>query len=187
MNLIIFGPPGAGKGTQADFIVSARGTAHISTGDLLREAVKNETETGLMAKTYMDEGKLVPDEVVIEIIRQKTDALGGGGFLLDGFPRTTAQACALDEMLEKQGMKISAVISLEVNEGEVVERLLKRAEIEGRTDDNESVIRKRLDVYREQTLPLADYYKSRGVFHGIDGTGAIEEVRGRIDSVVSSL
>lgn len=186
MNLIIFGPPGAGKGTQAEFISSSFGVAHLSTGDMLRDAVRNETETGLLAKSYMDSGKLVPDEVVIEIIRQKLEGLGGAGFLLDGFPRTAAQARALDGMLEGGGRSIDAVLSLEVDEGEIVRRLLKRAEIEGRTDDNEAVIRERMEVYKRQTLPLAEYYGGRGVFRSIDGTGTVDEVRGRIHSEISA-
>ncbi|MCY4047413.1 MAG: adenylate kinase [Candidatus Dadabacteria bacterium] len=185
MNLIIFGPPGAGKGTQAEFISASFGVAHISTGDMLREAVKNETETGLLAKSYMDAGKLVPDEVVIEIIRQKIENLGGAGFLLDGFPRTAEQARALDGMLESRREAIDAVLSLEVDEEEIVKRLLLRAETEGRADDNEAVIRERMNVYRRQTLPLAEYYGNRGVFRAIDGTGTIDEVRGRIHSEVS--
>ena len=186
MNLIIFGPPGAGKGTQAEFISASFGVAHISTGDMLREAVRNRTETGLLAKSYMDAGKLVPDEVVIEIIRQKIEGLDGAGFLLDGFPRTAEQARALDSMLEGRREAIDAVLSLEVDEEEIIKRLLIRAETEGRADDNEDVIRERMDVYKRQTLPLAEYYGDRGVFRPVDGTGTIDEVRGRIHSEVSS-
>ncbi len=187
MNLIIFGPPGAGKGTQASFITSAYDAEHISTGDLLRDAVKRRTETGVMAKSYMDKGELVPDEVVIEITREKISGLNGAGFLFDGFPRTIEQARSLDDMLESQNLAIEAVLYLKVDEDEVVKRLLKRAELEGREDDNESVVRNRLDVYRRQTLPLADYYRSKGVFHDIEGTGAVDDVRERINSVVSGL
>lgn len=187
MNLIIFGPPGAGKGTQADFIKTAYGTEHISAGDLLRDAIKRRTETGMMAKNYMDKGGLVPDEVVIEIIREKTSGLSGAGFLFDGFPRTIEQAHSLDGMLESQNLAIEAVLYLKVDEDEVVSRLLKRAELEGREDDNESIIRNRLDVYRKQTLPLADYYRSKGILHNIEGTGAIDDVRERINLMVSGL
>lgn len=187
MNLIIFGPPGAGKGTQASFITSTYNAEHISTGDLLRDAVKRQTETGVMAKSYMDKGELVPDEVVIDIIREKIGSLDGAGFLFDGFPRTIEQARSLDGMLESQNLFIEAVLYLKVDEDEVVERLLKRAELEGREDDNEGVIRNRLDVYRKQTLPLADYYRSKGIFNDIEGTGTIDDVRERINSVVSGL
>lgn len=185
MNLIIFGPPGAGKGTQSGFITDSLGAEHISTGDLLRDAIRRQTETGMAAKTYMDKGELVPDEVVIRIIREKIKGLNGAGFLLDGFPRTIEQARALDDMLEGQGMSIEAVLLLGVEEDEVVGRLLKRAEIEKRDDDDERVIRNRLEVYRRQTLPLADYYRSRGVLHSINGTGTVEEVRERINRAVS--
>lgn len=187
MNLIIFGPPGAGKGTQAEFISNSFGAVHISTGDMLREAVRNRTETGLLAKKYMDAGDLVPDEVVIEIIRQKIEGLAGVGFLLDGFPRNVEQALSLDNILERSGIVIDAVVSLEVDNTEVVDRLLGRAEIESRSDDSEEVIRQRLDVYEQQTLPLAAYYTERGVFWNIEGMGTVEEVRDRINSVLSSL
>jgi len=187
MNLIIFGPPGAGKGTQSDFIASSRNAAHISTGDLLRDAVKRGTETGIRAKSYMDKGELVPDGVVVEIIREKIKDLNGAGFLLDGFPRTIEQARDLDSMLDSQQIAIESVLLLGVDEDEVVKRLLKRAKLEGREDDNERVIRKRLEVYRKQTLPLVEYYDSRGVLQNIDGTGTVDDVRERINSALSGL
>ncbi len=184
MRLIIFGPPGAGKGTQANLISQKYGVEHISTGDVLREAVKNETDIGKEAKKYMERGELVPDSVVIEIIRQKISSLSNGSFMLDGFPRTLAQAEALDKMLEGQGMSLDVVIMLDVDDSEIIKRIMGRREIEGRSDDTEEVVRNRLAVYREQTAPLEDYYRSKGKLVKIDGKGTIEEVFQRIDDVL---
>ena len=184
MQIIIFGPPGAGKGTQANYIAERYSVSHISTGDLLREAVKNETEVGMLAKSYMDEGELVPDNVVIEIIKQKLENLENNKFMLDGFPRTVAQAEALDEMLENINLKLDAVIFLDVDDEEVVARILKRQEIEGRQDDSEDVVRNRLDVYKEQTSPLSSYYKSKGILRKIDGKGDVGEISERINEVL---
>ncbi|MGI9553893.1 MAG: adenylate kinase [Thermodesulfobacteriota bacterium] len=184
MQIIIFGPPGAGKGTQANFISERYNVPHISTGDLLREAVKNETETGLHAKSFMDKGELVPDTVVIEIIKQKLANLENSKFMLDGFPRTVAQAEALDEMLEEISLKLDAVIFLDVDDEEVVSRILKRQEIEGRQDDSEDVVRNRLNVYKEQTSPLSEYYESKGVLQKIEGKGDIEDISERINEVL---
>ena len=184
MQIIIFGPPGAGKGTQANYIAERYNVSHISTGDLLREAVKNETEVGMLAKSYMDEGELVPDNVVIEIIKQKLENLENSKFMLDGFPRTVAQAEALDEMLENINLKLDAVIFLDVDDEEVVARILKRQEIEGRQDDSEDVVRNRLDVYKEQTSPLSSYYQSKGILRKIDGKGDVGEISERINEVL---
>lgn len=187
MHLILFGPPGAGKGTQAEFISKKYGVKHISTGDVLREAVKNQTEVGKKAKSFMDKGELVPDEVVIEIIKQKISSLNKGSFMLDGFPRTKAQAEALDSMLNEQDIQIDAVVMLDVNDEEVVSRIMNRQKIEGREDDSEDVVRKRLEVYRDQTSPLEDYYNERGVLRKIDGEGSIEEISQRIENVLNNL
>ena len=187
MQIIIFGPPGAGKGTQANFIVEKYNTAHISTGDLLREAVKNETEIGLHAKSFMDKGELVPDTVVIEIIKEKLSNLSDNKFMLDGFPRTVKQAEALDEMLNDIELKLDAVIFLDVDDEEVVSRILKRQEIEGRQDDSEDVVRNRLVVYKEQTSPLSDYYESKGILNKIDGKGDIEDISNRINEVLTAI
>ena len=184
MQIIIFGPPGAGKGTQANYIADRYNVLHISTGDLLREAVKNETEIGTLAKSYMDKGELVPDSVVIEIIKQKLANLENNKFMLDGFPRTVAQAEALDKMLEEINLKLDAVIFLDVDDEEVVSRILKRQEIEGRQDDSEDVVRNRLSVYKEQTSPLSEYYESKGILNKIDGKGGIEEISERINDVL---
>lgn len=187
MRLILFGPPGAGKGTQADFIREKYEVEHISTGDVLREAMKNETEVGLYAKSFMDKGELVPDEVVTEIIRQKISAIGGGGFMLDGFPRTLEQARSLDGILADTGIGIDAVIFLEVPDEEVVQRITKRQKTEGRRDDTEGVIRSRLRVYKDQTSPLKDFYEKTGVLRAVEGVGQISDIAERIDGVLKQL
>ncbi len=187
MRLILFGPPGAGKGTQADFISEKYEVEHISTGDVLREAMKNETEVGLYAKSFMDKGELVPDEVVTEIIRQKISAIGEGGFMLDGFPRTLEQARSLDGILTEAGIGIDAVIFLEVPDEEVVQRITKRQKIESRRDDTEDVIRNRLRVYKDQTSPLKDFYEKTGVLRAVEGVGQISDIAERIDGVLKQL
>ncbi len=187
MRLILFGPPGAGKGTQADFIRERYEVEHISTGDVLREAMKNETEVGLYAKSFMDKGELVPDEVVTEIIRQKISAIGERGFMLDGFPRTLEQARSLNGILTEAGIGIDAVIFLEVPDEEVVQRITKRQKIEGRRDDTEDVIRNRLRVYKDQTSPLKDFYEKTGVLRAVEGVGQISDIAERIDGVLKRL
>lgn len=184
MKLIIFGPPGAGKGTQAEFIKEKYNVEHISTGNVLREAVKNETEVGLLAKSYMDKGELVPDEVVIEIINQKISSLGDKGFMLDGFPRTIKQAEALDKVLDKQDLNLDTVVLLEVDDEEVVKRIMKRQKIEGRDDDSEDVVRNRLKVYRDQTSPLRSYYSEKGLLEVVEGVGDITDISKRIDNIL---
>ncbi len=185
--MILFGPPGAGKGTQADLIREKYGVEHISTGDVLREAMKNETEVGLYAKSFMDKGELVPDEVVTEIIRQKISSIGEGGFMLDGFPRTLEQARSLNGILTDAGIGIDAVISLEVPDEDVVQRITKRQKIEGRRDDTEDVIRNRLRVYKDQTSPLKDFYEKTGVLRTVEGVGQISDIAERIDGVLKRL
>lgn len=187
MRLILFGPPGAGKGTQAKLISDRHNVEHISTGDVLREAVKNETEVGMKAKSYMDKGELVPDKVVIDIIRDKISTLENGSFMLDGFPRTEAQAKALDSMLNEQKLGIDAVVMLDVDDEEVIKRITGRQQQEGREDDSEEVARNRLNVYRKQTSPLEAYYNSKNILRKIDGIGDIEEVYSRIDTVLQDI
>ncbi len=185
MQLIIFGPPGAGKGTQAQNIVDNYGTDHLSTGDMLREAVRNGTELGTLAKSYMDEGELVPDDVIIGMIREKiTSENNSNGFILDGFPRTIAQADALSEMLDSVGKKIDVVVSIEVDDKEIIERILERQKIEGRDDDTEEIVRTRLEVYKSQTEPLKSYYGDKGVLKEVDGLGTIDDVYVRIDKIL---
>jgi adenylate kinase len=176
-NLILFGPPGAGKGTQAVRIAEKNGWLHVSTGDILREEVKKGSPLGLKVKTVMEAGHLVSDELLIEIMEsvfQKNDK--AAGFVLDGFPRTLKQAKELDEMLKRHNQKISIVLSLEVDEDELVKRLLKRAVDQGRKDDTEEVIKNRLLQYHEHTRPLIDYYKEQKLYREVIGVGTIDDI-----------
>ena len=181
-NLILFGPPGSGKGTQSDKVVEKYGFVHISTGNLLREEMRQETPLGLEAKSFMDKGQLVPDEVVIGMVDSFIDKhRKARGVLFDGFPRTVAQAEALDRLLELKKNEVNRVIVLEVDEDELIKRLLNRAKTSDRSDDaDEKVLRNRQEVYRRETLPVAAHYaRSRKVTY-IDGMGSIEEIFGRI-------
>ncbi len=181
MRLLFMGPPGAGKGTQAKVIADELRVPQISTGDILRNAIKNGTKMGLEAKSYMDQGKLVPDSVVIGIIRdrlQEPDA--ASGYILDGFPRTIEQANALKALLSGMGQKLDAALNLAVRSEELVARLLDRAKKEGRADDTEPVIKQRLKTYEDQTQPLIDYYRSEGLLREVDGLGSLEDITGRI-------
>jgi len=185
--LLLLGPPGAGKGTQAERLARALGIPQISTGDMLRAAVQAGTEVGRQAKAYMDRGDLVPDEVVIGVAEERLrqpDAQKG--FILDGFPRTAAQAEALDALLERLGVRLERCVALRVGEDELVARLLNRAKLEGRSDDNEETIRNRMRVYREKTQPLIDHYAARGVLAEVDGEGDVDEVARRIEEALRS-
>jgi len=185
--LLLLGPPGAGKGTQAERLMKALEIPQISTGDMLRAAVKAGTPVGREAKGYMDRGELVPDAVVIGVAEERMrQADARSGFILDGFPRTAGQAAALDAMLVKLGMSLERCVALRVDEEELVQRLLKRASIEGRTDDNEEAIRTRMRVYREQTQPLVEYYRKRGVLREVDGIGTVAAVAARIEGALAS-
>lgn len=181
MRLLIIGAPGAGKGTQATSIAEHYGIPAISTGDIFRANIKNGTELGKKVKSIMDAGELVPDRVTDEIV---VDRLGAddaaSGFLLDGYPRNLHQVDALDGYLTSEGLSLDAVVSLEVDPELLTGRLLKRAQIEGRTDDNEETIRNRMDVYTTQTAPLIDHYRQAGLLVPVDGVGEISEVRDRI-------
>lgn len=175
--LILIGPPGAGKGTQAKLLVEHLEIPQVATGDLFRYNLKNETELGQLAKGYMDRGELVPDEVTVAMVKERLSRPDcAGGAILDGFPRNPNQADALDQLLAERGDRINAVLHIVVDEEVLIQRLLKRAEIEGRADDNEETIRKRMDVYREQTRPLIDYYRERGLIVAVDGDRPIEAV-----------
>jgi adenylate kinase len=180
MRAVLLGPPGAGKGTQAGLIQARLAVPHISTGDLLRDAVENQTELGKQAKAFMDQGKLVPDELVVGLIRERLRGDASKGFLLDGFPRNLSQGETLTSLLEENGVALDHVISLNVPVEELVKRMLGR----GRSDDNEQTIRARLDVYENETSPLCDYYRQRGVLREIDGLGTPEQISERILSQV---
>ena len=184
--LLLLGPPGAGKGTQAQLLVKRLGVPQISTGDMLRAAVAAGTQVGKLAQGYMERGELVPDEVVIGVARERLGQPDAKqGFVLDGFPRTRAQAEALDELLAELGTPLERCVSLVVDEDEVVGRLLKRAEIEGRADDNEATIRNRMRVYREQTEPLVAYYGERSLLRDVEGQGTIEDIAERVQGALA--
>lgn len=182
LNIVLFGPPGAGKGTQSQFLIDHYGLVHLSTGDLLRAEIKAGTPLGLQAKELMDAGNLVPDEVVIGMISNKLEAQPEAqGFIFDGFPRTHAQAKALDTLLESKAQSITAMLALEVAEEELVKRLLGRGATSGRADDqDESVIRNRIVEYGNKTAPLKEYYAGQGKFTGIDGVGSVQEITARL-------
>ena len=177
--IVLLGAPGAGKGTQAARLVEQFGLPHISTGDMLRAAVSAGTPVGLRAKAVMDSGQLVGDDIVIAIAEERLGQ-ADEGFILDGFPRTLAQAEALDGLLDRLDSSLDCCLALTAETNAVVERLLKRAEIEGRADDNEETIRERMAVYEEQTAPLLTYYREKGLLLEVSGMGAINEVFGRV-------
>ncbi len=181
MIIILFGPPGAGKGTQADLLKEKLSLLHLSTGDILREEVSNGTELGLLAKKFMDSGELVTDELIIGMIKNKVVSnTTGKGFLLDGFPRTISQAEALDKMLEENSLQVDKVVSLEVKDDELINRLLLR----GRSDDNRETIANRLEVYKKQTLPIKNYYDEFDLLIEIKGDDSIEEV---FNNIITSI
>ena len=188
-NIVIFGAPGSGKGTQSDLIIEKYGLNHISTGDVLRAEIKNGTELGKVAKQYIDDGMLVPDTLIVDMLAKVYDTYGSQhkGVIFDGFPRTVNQAEALKEMLAKRGHKVAAMIELDVPEDELMTRLLKRGLESGRSDDNEETIRKRLGVYHSQTSPLIDWYEKEGIRHKINGLGELQRIFQDISQVIDSL
>ncbi len=183
--LLLLGPPGAGKGTQARLLAAQLGVPVIATGDMLRQAVAEDSQLGRSARALMEAGKLVTDELVIEVAKERLNREDARhGFILDGFPRTVAQARALDALLQKLGVELECCVMMVVDEDEVVERLLKRARIEGRSDDNEVSIRVRMREYREKTAPLAEHYRKLGVLRETSGSGSIEQITTRIEEAL---
>ncbi|MGF1636598.1 MAG: adenylate kinase [Cyclobacteriaceae bacterium] len=189
LNIVLFGPPGAGKGTQSENIIKKFKLSHISTGDLFRKHLSEGTELGKLAKNYMDEGNLVPDQVVIDMVDDKIkSSTESKGFIFDGFPRTVAQAEALDKLLNSKGTPIKGMIALEVAEDELINRLKHRGKTSGRTDDqDEEKINNRIKVYKRETLPVAEYYKKQGKLHTIIGIGTIDEIFEKIASNIDAL
>jgi adenylate kinase len=188
-NIVLFGPPGAGKGTQANFLKEKYDLVHISTGDVFRYNIKNETALGMLAKSYMDKGELVPDQVTIDMLNKEVEKnAGANGFIFDGFPRTNAQAKALDELMDSKDSQINAMVALEVDDEVLVERLLKRGETSGRADDaDESIIRNRIKEYYDKTAILKDYYSAQDKYYGVDGVGSIEDITERLSAVIDKL
>ena len=188
-NIVIFGAPGSGKGTQSDKLIEKYGLQHISTGDVLRAEIKNGTELGRTAKQYIDQGQLIPDELMVSILASVYDGFGRAhkGVIFDGFPRTIPQAEALKQMLAERGDRVAAMMELDVPEDELMKRLLLRGQLAGRADDNEETIKKRLVVYHSQTQPLIEWYKQEGLHHHIDGLGDLDRIFADICEVVDNL
>lgn len=191
LNIVLFGPPGSGKGTQAIRLRDAHSLMHISTGDIFRNEIKNETSLGLEAKKYLDAGQLVPDEVTIKMLASFMEKNVNGNFrgiIFDGFPRTVAQAEALDKFLEEKKMPVMKVLALEVDDEELIKRILLRGKDSGRSDDSdEAVIRKRIEVYNRQTSPLKNYYQSQGKFIALKGIGSVEDIFSSLSYEVNKL
>ena len=187
-NIVIFGAPGSGKGTQSDKMIEKYGLNHISTGDVLRSEIKKGSELGKTAASYIDNGQLIPDDLMVSILAKVYDAFGDHkGVIFDGFPRTIPQAEALKKMLDERGDKVAAMIELDVPEDELMKRLLLRGQMSGRSDDNAETIKKRLDVYHNQTAPLIDWYEKEGIRYPIDGLGELDRIFADIVKVVDSL
>jgi adenylate kinase len=187
LNIVLFGPPGAGKGTQSENLITKYNLMHLSTGDILRNAIERQTPRGIEAKKYMDRGELVPDEVVIGIIGRRLDEYRDktNGFVFDGFPRTTLQASELDKMLEEKGTSITLMLDLDVEHNELIARLENRGKISGRHDDQKiDIIKNRINIYNETTRPLMEYYKAQGKYFGVNGMGSIDEIFDSITNVV---
>lgn len=190
LNIVIFGAPGSGKGTQSDKIIENYKLFHISTGDVLRDNIRRGTDLGKTAKGYIDQGQLVPDELIINILAQVLDEnkdKASEGVIFDGFPRTIPQAEALEQLLADRGTRIDAVVGLEVPEEELIKRILLRGQMSGRADDNEETARKRLEVYHNQTSPLKAYYEEQGKYRAINGLGSIDDIFASISETLDSL
>jgi adenylate kinase len=189
LNIVLFGPPGAGKGTQSERLIEKYGLVHLSTGDVFRANIKGETELGLLAKSYIDKGQLVPDKVTIDMLRSEVlKYTNPKGFIFDGFPRTNAQASALDTFLTEIGATIEVMLALEVEENELKSRLTKRAEVSGRADDaNPEIIANRIQVYNAETAPVKAFYEAQGKFVSINGIGSVDEITKRLYNVIDEI
>jgi adenylate kinase len=189
INIVLFGKPGAGKGTQAEFLKSKYQLFHISTGDLFRHHISNKTDLGMLAQSYMNKGDLVPDQVTIDMLKEAVDQnTEAKGFIFDGFPRTTQQAEALDEFLSEKSMGISATLALEADDDILIDRLIKRGKTSGRADDqDEEKIRNRFDEYNNKTAPLRAFYEAQGKYHSVNGIGEIEEITQRLTALIDGL
>lgn len=185
-NIVIFGAPGSGKGTQSDRIIAEFGVAHISTGDVLRAEIKKGSELGKLAASIINDGNLLPDSLITEILAKTLDSLDKNipGVIFDGFPRTIAQAESLDVMLKERGEEVSVVVGLEVDDAELIKRIVARGKTSGRADDNEETAKKRLDTYYKQTLPLKDYYVKHGKYAKINGVGSIDEIYAEVSKAI---
>lgn len=188
-NFILFGPPGSGKGTQSSLLRDKYGLFHISTGDVLREHIRKGTELGKIADDYISKGQLIPDDLMIKILREHIDTHpeSRNGVVFDGFPRTINQAVALNKMLNELDAELHAVIGLEVDEDELTQRLIKRGEVSGRSDDNPETIKNRLKVYHESTQPLKEFYSNSGHYRKVEGSGDIDEISNNISSIVDPI
>ena len=188
-NIVLFGPPGAGKGTQAEVLKTKYNLVHISTGDVFRFNIKNKTDLGMLAKSYMDQGDLVPDQVTIDMLKAEVNNNPeANGFIFDGFPRTESQAASLDEFLKEKNTEISGMVALEVPENLLVERLLNRGKTSGRSDDQDEIkIRNRFNEYESKTAILKDYYQKQDKYYGVNGVGSIDEITSKLEKVIDSL
>lgn len=188
LNVVIFGPPGSGKGTQGQKIAEKYELEHVSTGELCRKAIHTNTHEGVIAKSYIDKGELVPDETIIDMLDSFLEKLPvGKGIIFDGYPRTVGQAEALTEIMKEHGTKVSVMLNLEVEREELLNRLAKRGETSGRSDDNSGTIQKRLEVYDERTLPVIDFYKKKRLYKAVQGVGDIEEIFDRACAILDKI